>query len=174
MLDLIDTMLRLLAFTLMGRYVYTLLHSLAAGTYINTYVLEQCGVSWDRPNQADLWAFWWCTYNVDVRHIQMYISSTVCRKRAHHCYITSHELQMYIGTTIWASWGSIISVLVWHDSYRILTVCRLLGFRIAPPVVGRRVNLTALWPLTTKSLRSTYYRDDGTYTSLDENWTVKI
>ena len=54
MLDLIDTMLRLLAFTLMGRYVYTLLHPPAAGIYINTYVLEQCGVSWDRPNQADL------------------------------------------------------------------------------------------------------------------------
>lgn len=54
MLDLIDTMLRLLAFILMGRCVYTLLHSLAAATYINTYVLEQYGVSWDRPNQADL------------------------------------------------------------------------------------------------------------------------
>ncbi|CAI8055918.1 Glycosaminoglycan xylosylkinase [Geodia barretti] len=35
----------------------------------------------------------------------------------------------------------------------------LLGFRIAPPVVGRRVNLTYVWPVTTDTLRNTYFKD---------------
>lgn len=38
---------------------------------------------------------------------------------------------------------------------------RLLGFQIAPPVVGRRINLTAVWPVTSAALRETYFQDDG-------------
>lgn len=32
----------------------------------------------------------------------------------------------------------------------------ILGFRIAPPVVGRRLNLTQLKPVTTTGLQATY------------------
>ena len=34
---------------------------------------------------------------------------------------------------------------------------RILGFRIAPPVVGRKLNLTALKPVTSDKLLETYF-----------------
>ena len=36
---------------------------------------------------------------------------------------------------------------------------RLLGFRLAPPVVGRKINLTALRPLTSQKLLDTYLEE---------------
>jgi hypothetical protein len=37
----------------------------------------------------------------------------------------------------------------------------LLGFKLAPPVVGRRLNLTYLLPVTTKELKDTYTTENG-------------
>ena len=38
----------------------------------------------------------------------------------------------------------------------IIEFIRILGFRLAPPVAGRRLNLTSLLPVTTKKLHDTY------------------
>ena len=38
-----------------------------------------------------------------------------------------------------------------------LSPCRILGFRIAPPVVGRKIDLNALRPVTSQTLLSTYF-----------------
>jgi len=37
------------------------------------------------------------------------------------------------------------------------SLARILGFRIAPPVVGRKINLNALRPVTSQALLSTYF-----------------
>ena len=40
----------------------------------------------------------------------------------------------------------------------IISIISILGFRLAPPVVGRRINLTELLPVTSKSLLKTYVK----------------
>ena len=40
----------------------------------------------------------------------------------------------------------------------------ILGFRIAPPVVGRKLNLTQLKPITTTGLQATYLQKGMTFT----------
>ena len=51
---------------------------------------------------------------------------------------------------------------------------RLLGFRIAPPVVGRRINLTALWPVTSPALRETFFQDGGTVMHIPSYFTCEV
>ncbi len=45
----------------------------------------------------------------------------------------------------------------------------ILGFRIAPPVVGRRLNLTQLKPVTTTGLQATYLMKGMKFINLSTN-----
>lgn len=49
-------------------------------------------------------------------------------------------------------------------AYKVYVLYSILGFRIAPPVVGRKLNLTELKPVTTTGLQATYLKKGMTCT----------
>ena len=71
----------------------------------------------------------------------------------HHTLVSSSSACLFTIDTV--CYSVCVPLVLCHS--------RLLGFRIAPPVVGRRVNLTALLPITTQTLRSTYVKNDSTF-----------
>ena len=46
----------------------------------------------------------------------------------------------------------------YHNYIISIVINSILGLRLAPPVVGRRINLTELLPVTSKSLLKTYVK----------------
>lgn len=52
------------------------------------------------------------------------------------------------------------------DGYLSVVDCSVLEFNIAPPVVGRVLNLTQLKPLTSEKLLKTYFKRGNNYGSL--------
>lgn len=54
---------------------------------------------------------------------------------------------------------SLVSTQQYGKCYGNLLLNRILGFRIAPPVVGRVLNLTQLKPVTSEKLLATYFKE---------------